>query len=83
MKQRTIAAIGISITAILMVILAYTVYMYNNNPDSTIGLMTMAMVSTGLMTFLIIFGLIYTKPQSNAERYMEMYGEEKNKERKN
>ena len=82
MKQKTIAVLGIIITAALMLLLAYTVYLFMDSPNSTVGMMSMALVSTGMMTFLIIFGLIYTKPQSDSERFMELYGDEINKGKK-
>lgn len=82
MKQKTIAVLGIIITAALMLLLAYTVYLFMDSPNSKVGMMSMALVSTGMMTFLIIFGLIYTKPQSDSERFMELYGDEINKGKK-
>ena len=42
----------------------------------------MALVSTGIMKFMIILRLIYTKPQSDSERFMELYGDEIKKGKK-
>ena len=73
MKQRTLAAIGISVTAILMALLAWAIYQYTLNPDSTGALVSMGALSTGLMTFLVIFGVFYIRPPSDKDRYMELY----------
>ena len=82
MKQKTIAVLGIIITAALMLLLAYTVYLFMDNPNSTVGMMSMALVSTGMMTFLVIFGIVYTKPKSDSDRFMELYGDRINEEKK-
>ena len=74
MKQRTLAAIGIAGTAFLMALLAWAIYQYTLNPDSTAALVGMGALSTGLMTFLVIFGVFYIKPPSDKDRYMELYG---------
>ena len=82
MKQKTIAVLGIIITAALMLLLAYTVYLFMDSPDSTVGMMSMALVSTGMMTFLVIFGIVYTKPKSDSDRFMELYGDRINEEKR-
>ena len=82
MKQKTIAVLGIIITAALMLLLAYTVYLFMDNPNSTDGMMSMALMSTGMMTFLVIFGIVYTKPKSDSDRFMELYGDRINEEKK-
>lgn len=76
MKQGTLAVVGITVTALLMILLAYTVFMFVDDPNDPVGMMAMAAVSTGMMTFLVIFGVVYTKPKSDSERFMEKYGDQ-------
>ncbi|MGN0097782.1 MAG: hypothetical protein ACI38Y_00455, partial [Candidatus Methanomethylophilaceae archaeon] len=68
--------------ALLMVLLAFTVYMFMGDPNSPTAMMAMAAVSTGMMTFLVIFGIVYTKPKSDTDRFMELYGDKINGEKK-
>lgn len=82
MKQRTMAVVGIAITTLLMALLAYTVYLFMGDPNNPTAMFAMATVSTGMMTFLVIFGIVYTKPKSDSERFMEMYGDQINGEKK-
>ena len=72
MKQKTMAIIGIAVTAVLMAGLAYAVFLYSQDPDSTAGMVAMGTLSSGLMIFLILFALVYTKPSPKNE-YMEIY----------
>ena len=82
MKQRTMAVVGIAITALLMALLAYTVYLFMGDPNNPTAMFAMTTVSTGMMTFLVIFGIVYTKPKSDSERFMEMYGDQINGKKK-
>ena len=68
MKKRTMAAIGIAVTAVLMTGLAFAVWFYSENPDDQVGMMAMGMLSSGL----IIFALVYARP-SPTSQYMEIY----------
>lgn len=72
MKQRTLALIGIAVTAIIMIGLAYSVFLYSQDPDSTVGMAAMGMLSSCLMVFLILFALLYTRPSPKSD-YMEIY----------
>ena len=82
MKQRTMAAIGIVVTILLMALLAYTVYLFMGDPNSPTAMFAMASVSTGMMTFLVIFGIVHTKSKSDSDRYMELYGDRINEEKR-
>ena len=59
MKQRMMATIGIGVTVLLMALLAYTVYLFMGDPNSPTAMFSMASVSTGMMTFLVIFGIVF------------------------
>ncbi len=72
MKQRSMAIIGIAVTVFLMAALAYSVYWYSSNPEDSAGMIAMGMISSGMMVFLVIFALIYSKPKPSDE-YMEIY----------
>lgn len=72
MKQKTMAIIGVAITLILMLALAYSIYVYADNPDDDGAMMAMSALSSGMMVFLIVFAVIYTRPKP-ADEYMEMY----------
>lgn len=72
MKQRTKALIGVAVTVVLMVALAYSVCIYSRNPSDAIGLAAMSMLSTGMMVFLVIFAVLYTR-SSPSDDYMEIY----------
>ena len=73
MKQRTLATIGIAGTVLLMAGLLAAVYYYIQNPDMTGAMIAMGTMSTGLMTFLVIFAVFYMRPPSDKDRYMEIY----------
>ena len=73
MKQRTMAIVGIVATALLMVGLLVAIMFYLQDTDNVASLAAMGMMSTGLMTFLVIFGVLYTRPPSDKDRYMEIY----------
>ncbi len=72
MKKSAMAAVGIAVTAVLMAGLAFAVWFYSKDPDDQVGMVAMGMLSSGLMLFLIIFALVYTKP-SPTDQYMEVY----------
>lgn len=72
MKQRSMAIIGIAVTAVLMIALAYSVYVYSSNPEDQAWMVAMGMISSGMMVFLVIFALIYSRPKPSDE-YMEIY----------
>lgn len=72
MKQKTKAVIGTVVTVALMVALAYSVFVYSQNPSDGVGLAAMSMLSTGMMVFLVIFAVLYTK-SSPSDDYMEIY----------
>lgn len=73
MKQRTLLSIGVIGTLILMAVLALSVLYYIEDPNNTLGMVAMSSMSTGLMMFLVIFAVFYTKPGSRSDRYMEFY----------
>lgn len=72
MKQRSMAVFGIVVTAALMIALAYSVYVYSSNPGDQVGMMSMGLISSGMMVFLVIFALVYSRPKPSDE-YMEVY----------
>lgn len=74
-RRQTLAmAVGIVVTAALMVALAATVWLYSQDPDNPSYMVMMGALSSGMMVFLIIFALVYTKPDLSAtEQYMEEY----------
>lgn len=73
MRQRTLAVIGIAVTALLMSILVYSVTIYLDDPGNGAAMVLMGALSMALMTFLVIFGIIYVRPRSDSARYQEMY----------
>lgn len=73
MKQKTLLTIGVVGTVVLMTVLALSVLYYMDDPNNTMGMVAMSSMSTGLMMFLVIFAVFYTKPGSNSDRYMELY----------
>lgn len=72
MKQKTMAAIGVAVTIILMAALAYSVYLYSQDPNDDASMLTMSALSSGMMVFLIVFAVVYTRPKP-ADEYMEIY----------
>lgn len=66
------AAIGVAITLVLMLALAYSIYVYADNPDDDGAMIAMSALSSGMMVFLIVFAVIYTRPKP-ADEYMEIY----------
>ncbi len=66
------AIMGIAITAVLMAVLAYSAYLYIQNPDGAWSMASMGILSSSLMVFLVIFAVIYTRPSPSAE-YAEKY----------
>lgn len=74
MKRRTLTTIGVAGTVLLMAILAYCVLMYMDDPENEAYMMAMGALSTGLMVFLVVFGVVYGRGgQSASEMYAEMY----------
>lgn len=74
MKQRTMAVIGVTVTAVLMVLLLACVILYEGDSGNGPYMMGMASLSSGLMVFLIIFAVLYGRRASStslmyAERY--------------
>ena len=74
MKSRTQIIIASLVTAGLMALMVVLVYLYSKEPDNGAYMMGMGMLSMGMMAFLMIFALVYTKPdQDPSARYKEMY----------
>ncbi len=73
MKQRTLAAIGCIVTAMLMICMAYVVMLYTDNPEDPALMAGLGMLSGGMMAFLVIFGLLYNKNPGSADMYNEIY----------
>lgn len=74
MKQKTLAAIGVAVTTLLMVLLALCVWLYTLDPDNGAYMIGMGVLSSGMMLFLIIFALIYGRAGSKpSDVYMETY----------
>ncbi len=74
MKRHALMLTGIGVTALLMLLLVYAVLVYIEDPSDPIGMMGMGALSSGLMVFLVIFALVYSKPTtSSADYYMEAY----------
>ncbi len=74
MKQKTLTALGVAVTALLMVSLAACVLFYTRNPDNGAYMIGMGALSSGMMLFLVIFALIYGRAGSKpSDVYMETY----------
>lgn len=71
-NRKMMAGLGILITLVFMVLLGYCVYAYLGSSEDTTFMVSMGLLSSGLMTFLVIFALLYNH-RSPSEDYSEMY----------
>ena len=59
MDRRVLAAIGIIVTAALMLAIVACIVLYTRDPDNESYVMAMSMLSMGIMLFLLIFGMLH------------------------
>lgn len=71
MKPKTMATVAIVVTAMIMGMLLFCIMEYIDDPENVMWLAGMSMLSSGLILFLLIFALVYTRP-TNAERFEEL-----------
>lgn len=71
MKPRTMAAIAVIVTALLMVATVACVIGYTKEPENAMWMAGMGLLSSGMMIFLLLFALVYSRP-TDAERYEEL-----------
>ncbi len=71
MKPRTMAAIAVIVTALLMVATIACVIGYTKEPENAMWMAGMGLLSSGMMIFLLLFALVYSRP-TDAERYEEL-----------
>ena len=73
MDRRVLAAIGIIVTAALMLAIVACIVLYTRDPDDESFVMAMSMLSMGIMLFLLIFAVAYGRGGSTSELYSERY----------
>lgn len=72
-KRKVLTGLGVAITLAFLALLGFCVYASMSNPGDTTLMVSMGLVSSGLMSFLVIFALFYGGTRSPSEEYSEMY----------
>lgn len=73
MDRRVLAAVGIVVTAVLILAIITCIVLYTRDPDDESYVMAMSMLSMGIMLFLLIFAVAYGRGGSTSELYSERY----------
>lgn len=74
MRRRAMAAFGIVVTLVMMMLLVLSLTAYLDDPGDTSIMAGMSVLSGGLLFFLVIFAAVYNRDMvSDSERYMEVY----------